>query len=143
MKHIGLFLAITALVAAAYLAFAADPEYTFREGVRTQVQSQIWSVAVSVPGHFSIVSNLSVKGNTTATGTLAVVGNTSLAGTLGVVGAAALNSATVTNGLTVNSLTVARALTAQGTNNATIKGALAVTVNGTNYLVDVYWPNAE
>ena len=138
-----LILTAALLVAAASFAFAADPESSFREGVRTQVMSNIYSVAVAFPGHLSVVSNLSVKGNTTATGTLSVVGNTSLGGTLGVTGAAALNSATVTNGLTLNSITFSRALTAQGTNNATIKGALALTVNGTNYLVDVYWPNAE
>jgi len=60
MKKILSILAIAALLAAP--AFAADAEYTFREGVRTGVVTSLFSVAVSMPGNATIATNLTVGG---------------------------------------------------------------------------------
>ena len=88
------------LVAAAYFAFAADPESSFREGVRTQVMSNIYSVAVSFPGNVTITSNATVSGNAAITGNQ-VVGGTATAAVLKVLGAATLDgAATLTGGIT-------------------------------------------
>lgn len=60
MKKILSILALAALIAAP--AFAADAEYTFREGVRTGVVTSLFSVAVSMPGNATIATNLTVGG---------------------------------------------------------------------------------
>ena len=94
-------LALTAaiLVSAAYFAFATDPEASFREGVRTQVMSNIYSVAVSFPGNVTITSNATVSGNATVTGNQ-VVGGTATAAVLKVLGAATVDgAATLTGGI--------------------------------------------
>ena len=56
MKKIVSIIAIGLLLAAP--AFAADAEYTFREGVRTGVVTSLFSVAVSAPGNLTVASNM-------------------------------------------------------------------------------------
>ena len=87
------------MTSAVYLSFAADPESSFREGVRTQVMSNIYSVAVSFPGNVAITSNATVSGNAAITGNQ-VVGGTVTAAVLKVLGAATVDgAATLTGGI--------------------------------------------
>ena len=95
-------LALTAalLVSAAHFALAVDPEASFREGVRTQVMSNIYAVAVSFPGDVTITSNATVSGKVTVTGNQ-IVGGTATAAVLKVLGAATVDgAATLTGGIT-------------------------------------------
>ncbi|MBP7429870.1 MAG: hypothetical protein KBC05_10575 [Candidatus Hydrogenedentes bacterium] len=88
------------LVAAACFALATDPEASFREGVRTQVMSNIYSVAVSFPGNVTITSNATVSGNAAITGNQ-IVGGTTTTAVLKVLGAATVDgAATLTGGIT-------------------------------------------
>ncbi|HOW98892.1 MAG TPA: hypothetical protein P5567_15595 [Kiritimatiellia bacterium] len=87
------------LVIVACFAFATDPESSFREGVRTQVMSNIYSVAVSFPGNVTITSNATVAGNAAITGNQ-IVGGTTTAAVLKVLGAATVDgAATLTGGI--------------------------------------------
>lgn len=96
-------------------AFAIDADASFREGTRTQVQSNIYAVAVTFPGNATITSNATVSGTLGVTGaatagslaakaatlgTAAIQTNATVGGTLGVTGAATL-TAGIASGVSV------------------------------------------
>jgi hypothetical protein len=100
------------LIGLAPFAFATDPDTTWREAVRTGVVSNIFSVAVSMPGNATVTSNLTVSGAATITGNAVVgatnkfvvtasSGNTQIFGTLAVTGASTLTGATTVEGKSV------------------------------------------
>ena len=72
-------------------ALAVDPDYSFREGVRSQVQSNLYSDAVNMPGTLSVTSNvgvggaLLVTGNQTNTGSIQANGGIVIPATAGAV----------------------------------------------------------
>lgn len=156
-------IAILAAVAIGNIASAQEPEYAYREGVRSSVVSNILGAAATAAGHLSIASNLYIAGNGVVTGTLAVTGASTLTGTVNVnlidavgavdidVGSADITDVTlVTDGGTViidgignfsDDLTCDKIIftdnaTAAPT-NAITKGFL-VPVNGTNYWIALY-----
>ncbi len=55
---------------AAAVAFAADPEYTFREGVRVATINSILGVDASAAGNLAVATNLTVGGVATVEGTI-------------------------------------------------------------------------
>lgn len=139
-------IAILAAVALVNIAYAQEPEYTFREGVRSTVVSNILGSAATAAGDLSIASNLYVAGNAVVTGTVAVTGASTLTGTLNVnaidgVGAVDIDygSADITDhtftsdGGTVildGAITASGAATIHGTatlNGLTTTGAVSIT----------------
>jgi hypothetical protein len=152
MKKILPILAIAALCAAP--AFAADAEYTFREGVRTGVVTSLFSVAVSAPGNLAVATNVTVGGNATIAGST-IVNHIDTTGPADIdVGSADVTDVTVTtdggtvildgvgtvsDDVTCDKLILTDAATAAPTNEAT--QGLLVVVNGTNYWIGLSLPN--
>ena len=134
MKKIVSILALGLLLAAP--AFAADAEYSFREGVRTGVVTSLFSVAVSAPGNVAVATNLTVGGTATVTG------NSTMNGTLTVRTNAFTVSATgvgsFADDVTMDKPIFTDAAVAAPTNTAS--QGFTITVNGTNYVIALY-PN--
>lgn len=119
MKHI-LILTIALL---GVTALAVDPDYGFREGVRSQVQSNIYSVAVSFPGNTTVASNLVVTGAETVGSTLGVAGAATLDKNLAVKGNATVGTNLAVTGVatfTGKPVLNGAMLAAGGTNAAVI-----------------------
>jgi len=74
MKKILSAIASTALMAGS--VFATDAEYTWREGVRSTVVSNILGVSVTAAGDFAIKSNLTVTGSAAAASVASTAGIT-------------------------------------------------------------------
>lgn len=72
--------AIVALFGLVASASAVDPDYTFKESIRTGVVSVIYGTQVAFPGNVTVVGNHSVTGNAAVVGTLAVTGASTLTG---------------------------------------------------------------
>jgi hypothetical protein len=151
MKKILPILAIAALCAAP--AFAADAEYTFREGVRTGVVTSLFSVAVSAPGNLAVATNVTVGGNATIAGST-IVNHIDTTGPADIdYGSADVTDHTFTSDggtvildgigtfsddVTCDKIIFTDAATAAPTNTAS--QGFTITVNGTNYVIALY-PN--
>ena len=134
MKKI-LSIALLGLLIAAP-AFAADAEWSFREGVRTGVVTSLFNIAVSMPGNATIATNLTVGG------TAAVTGNSTLNGTLtlrtNMFTVSAAGAGVFADDVTMDKPIFTDAAVAAPTNDAS--QGFTITVNGTNYVIALY-PN--
>jgi hypothetical protein len=110
------------------VVFAADPDASFRESQRTQIQSNLYAVAVAFPGNVTIASNATVSGEATvhAAATLNTVSATGSTFTV-----AALNPT-----FAATQLVFSAAAPTAPTNLVSGAGVgLRVRINGTNYLI--------
>lgn len=134
MKKIVSILALGLLLAAT--AFAADAEYSFREGVRTGVVTSLFSVAVSAPGNMAVATNLTVGGTATVTGNSTINGTLTVRTNAFTVSATGVGS--FADDVTCDKIIFTDAAVAAPTNTAS--QGFIITVNGTNYVIALY-PN--
>lgn len=134
MKKIVSILALGLLLAAT--AFAADAEYSFREGVRTGVVTSLFSVAVSAPGNMAVATNLTVGGTATVTGNSIINGTLTVRTNAFTVSATGVGS--FADDVTCDKIIFTDAAVAAPTNTAS--QGFIITVNGTNYVIALY-PN--
>jgi len=134
MKKIVSILALGLLLAAT--AFAADAEYSFREGVRTGVVTSLFSVAVSAPGNMAVATNLTVGGTATVTGNSTINGTLTVRTNAFTVSATGVGS--FAGDVTMDKPIFRNAAVAAPTNTAS--QGFIITVNGTDYVIALY-PN--
>jgi hypothetical protein len=134
MKKIVSILALGLLLAAT--AFAADAEYSFREGVRTGVVTSLFSVAVSAPGNMAVATNLTVGGTATVTGNSTINGTLTVRTNAFTVSATGVGS--FAGDVTMDKPIFRNAAVAAPTNTAS--QGFIITVDGTDYVIALY-PN--